>query len=229
MGLAVTLVLGLAPQAMAQGEISPLTAPSGLEQPADLQQALAHFGHYTGAIDGRIGPATRAAIAAWQEARGNPPTGRLTPEEEQALLAQWQGDLDALGLAQWVDAEFGLRAILPLGLVAYRDHLPPFARFTPKDIGGPEILLFSQDGDARRLAALPDVIAALDVMPEGMERRREAQSFAMEGQDATRRAYVTMRLEGARIIGLIALWPQDQDARLRPVLGQITASLTPAP
>jgi membrane-bound lytic murein transglycosylase B len=44
----------------------PLTADESVE----LQQHLARAGFYDGAIDGKIGPKSRAAIRAWQNVRG---------------------------------------------------------------------------------------------------------------------------------------------------------------
>jgi peptidoglycan hydrolase-like protein with peptidoglycan-binding domain len=45
--------------------------PSGFELASkDIQTALKNAGHYTGEIDGKIGPGTRDAIRAFQEANG---------------------------------------------------------------------------------------------------------------------------------------------------------------
>jgi hypothetical protein len=43
----------------------------------DVQQALRSRGYYRGAIDGIIGPGSRAAIRAYQHDRGLAPTGRI--------------------------------------------------------------------------------------------------------------------------------------------------------
>lgn len=52
-----------------------------------IQSRLRDRGHYAGAIDAAFGPRTRAAIVAFQEALGDPPTGFLTPAQIEALLA----------------------------------------------------------------------------------------------------------------------------------------------
>lgn len=45
--------------------------PSGFQLPAiQIQQALKNAGYYTGALDGKIGPATRDAIRAFQKDQG---------------------------------------------------------------------------------------------------------------------------------------------------------------
>lgn len=45
--------------------------PSGFELPSvNIQKALKKAGYYSGAIDGKVGPATRDAIAAFQKDNG---------------------------------------------------------------------------------------------------------------------------------------------------------------
>jgi formylglycine-generating enzyme required for sulfatase activity len=53
----------------------------------EVQRALAALGHDPGPPDGVPGPATRAALRAWQRARGEEGTGYLTPERHEALVA----------------------------------------------------------------------------------------------------------------------------------------------
>jgi membrane-bound lytic murein transglycosylase B len=45
------------------------------EESVELQQHLARAGFYDGEIDGKLGPASRAAIRAWQSGRGLPADG----------------------------------------------------------------------------------------------------------------------------------------------------------
>ncbi len=58
-----------------------------------LQHALAARGHFVGAPDGRLGPATKAALKAFQSAKGLTADGQLG---RQTLVA--------LGLADGFDA-----------------------------------------------------------------------------------------------------------------------------
>ncbi|HSD43347.1 MAG TPA: peptidoglycan-binding domain-containing protein [Burkholderiales bacterium] len=51
----------------------------------DAQRMLAERGYYTGAIDGIIGPATRAALAAFQRAENLDPTGGINAQTLAAL------------------------------------------------------------------------------------------------------------------------------------------------
>ncbi len=51
-----------------------------------VQRALAEQGFYQGGADGRFGPGTREGIRRFQEARGLPVTGYLTPEQLAQLI-----------------------------------------------------------------------------------------------------------------------------------------------
>ncbi|MEZ5670552.1 MAG: peptidoglycan-binding domain-containing protein [Alphaproteobacteria bacterium] len=59
--------------------------PLSQAQMESVQRALADRGHYQGGVDGRFGPGTRTAIAAFQQAGGMAPTGYLTPEQLTTL------------------------------------------------------------------------------------------------------------------------------------------------
>lgn len=61
-----------------------------LPQHLELQAALQKLGYIPAgnAVDGVYGPATRAAIVAWQVSRGASPTGFLSAEEVNALRSQ---------------------------------------------------------------------------------------------------------------------------------------------
>lgn len=51
-----------------------------------VQRRLNELGHDTGGIDGRHGPATVAAVQAWQRANGLPPDGYINADLLRALL-----------------------------------------------------------------------------------------------------------------------------------------------
>ena len=52
-----------------------------------VQAALAAEGFDPGPADGKFGPRTRQAIAAWQQANGHAATGALTEDQAESLLA----------------------------------------------------------------------------------------------------------------------------------------------
>lgn len=95
-------------------QVSPRIAPVPTERPAfepraekselvlDLQTALSGTGHYTGEIDGLIGPRTREAIRAFQADKGLQATGEASAEllaiAERASSATGAGNAaDPLG------------------------------------------------------------------------------------------------------------------------------------
>ncbi len=53
---------------------------------AQVQRKLARMGYDPGPIDGRLGPATRTAIAKFQKANNMPPTGEIEPGVLALLL-----------------------------------------------------------------------------------------------------------------------------------------------
>lgn len=61
--------------------------PSGPYQPlaTEIQTALKNAGLYLGAIDGKIGPMTKAAIEAFQKANGLVVDGKVGPKTWQLL------------------------------------------------------------------------------------------------------------------------------------------------
>jgi len=77
---ALFLLLITAPQS-AQAQKASLTRP----QTKEAEQKLADLGYWTGAIDGVVDPATRAALIAFQKWEGRALTGRLTIDELEAI------------------------------------------------------------------------------------------------------------------------------------------------
>ena len=56
-----------------------------------VQKGLGALRFDVGAADGIFGPRTRAAIARWQSARGEPPTGHLDAEAAEMLIEVGKG------------------------------------------------------------------------------------------------------------------------------------------
>lgn len=54
-------------------------------QTKEAERRLAEIGYWTGAVDGRLDPATKSALVAFQKYEGRPLTGRLTLEEIEAI------------------------------------------------------------------------------------------------------------------------------------------------
>ena len=54
-------------------------------QTLEAERRLADMGYWTGVVDGRFDPATRSALIAFQKWEGRSVTGRLTPDEIEAI------------------------------------------------------------------------------------------------------------------------------------------------
>jgi peptidoglycan hydrolase-like protein with peptidoglycan-binding domain len=94
-GTAASGVTGTTPTAMTPvasvGEpgAAPLEAlpPSGPYKPTalEIQTALKNAGFYSGNVDGKVGPKTKAAVEAFQKANGLNADGKVGPKTWQAL------------------------------------------------------------------------------------------------------------------------------------------------
>jgi lytic murein transglycosylase len=89
--------LGVGLLALRFGGEGPLVTPWPVETPlsrADrilAQESLVKLGYDTGGVDGAIGPKTRVAIRAWQQANRIPADGYLTPPMIQSIAMQAAG------------------------------------------------------------------------------------------------------------------------------------------
>jgi peptidoglycan hydrolase-like protein with peptidoglycan-binding domain len=66
--------------------ISKVSAPASSPLIMRVQRKLRRMGYDPGPIDGRLGPATRAAIRKFQRANNMPPTGEIEPGVMALLL-----------------------------------------------------------------------------------------------------------------------------------------------
>lgn len=188
---------------------------AGLDAPARkaLQEALAWFGHYDAGIDGAFGRGTRAGMAAWQAANGAEPTGILTTRQRDRLLADWQAAIAAFGFAEVTEPEAGIRATLPMGLLAFDGYEPPFVRYRATDGSDLRLFLISQPGDPQALAGLYDMMQSLDVIPPEGERRLRERAFSLSGADAAIAARAEVRLAQGLIKGWLLVWTRADEAR----------------
>lgn len=183
-----------------------------------LQTALRWKGFYEGTIDGAFGAGTREAMANWQAANGHEPTGILTTAQRGALLAAYRADLAALGLVTLRDEPSAIAMQIPGAMVTFAGYEPPFARFSEKDGSGVELLLISETGTPKSLAALFKVLQTLEIIPREGPRNLSASAFTITGQSATRRAHAEARLSEGLIKGFVLSWPAEKDAQIARVL-----------
>lgn len=222
-----------APAAVAAPPAETLEAASAAEaalSQADreaLQAALHWFGHYTAAIDGRIGPGSRAAIASWQTAQGAEPTGVLTSVQRDTLVGGHRAAIAELGLARVTEPEAGIEIDLPLGLVEFDGYEPPFVRYRSRDNSGVQVLLISEPGDQTTLFGLYDLLQSLEIVPRSGERVRGDRSFTISGRDGQIESHTSVELSGGLIKGFMLVWPVDRGDRVARVLATMQASFKP--
>jgi peptidoglycan hydrolase-like protein with peptidoglycan-binding domain len=216
------------PQVLADETPSEARDSEAILSPEDrqnLQTALQWFGFYQGGIDGAFGPGTRASMAAWQEAQGMlEPTGVLTSRQRASLLQTWRDEIAAFGFAEVVEAEAGITATLPLGLVEFDHYEPPFVHFRPRDGQGPRLLLISQPGDQAALSGLYDLLQSLESVPLTGERSRGERSFRIRGTSAGTDTTVFAELTGGFIKGWMLISTPDQAPRDARIIARLDAS-----
>lgn len=183
-----------------------------------IQSALAWFGYYRSGIDGAFGPGTRAAMAAWQEAKGFEPTGVLTTGQRRSLIGDHAADLARLGLRRHVDEAAGIEITMPLGLVRFARHEPPFAHFEPTTEEGVRALLISLPGDAAALAGLYEAMQSLEIVPREGERSIGRNTFALAAQNDRIASQTYAWLRDGAIKGFSLVWPRSLDETMARVL-----------
>ena len=198
-----------------------------------VQAALREAGLYAGAIDGDFGPATRRAVAAWQDAGGRPATGALTGAERGELMADYEALFAGLDMEAVINAAAGIAIEMPAALVAFGGVDFPFASYgprpdAPEGLEAVRVTLISREGDARALAGLQGGLRALGMVPPGEPAAPERDAFSIEGAGGGVHARAHARLENGRIKGFVLAWPEGDGARMERVFARMAASLRAA-
>ena len=190
-----------------------------------IQTALNWFGFYDSGIDGAFGRGTRASMTAWQEANGFEPTGILTTLQRGTLVANYQNEQAALGLATITEAEAGIEVTLPTALVAFDHYEPPFVHFTARD-GSDDlrVTLISLPGDQAALYALYDTLQTLTIMPTTGPRERGERSFTLRGESPTITSQAYAELSRGLVKGWIVTWTPAADLPIDRILPAVEAS-----
>ena len=193
----------------------------------DLQVALQWFGHYTMAIDGAIGPGTRAAMTAWQDERGHEQTGVLTTRQRAELLEAEAGERASLGLETVQHAAAGIDIPLPTAMVAEDRIVPPFVHYESVDDSGMRALLISQEGDRPTLEGLYEIMQTLEAVPLEGERELRGDSFLITGQSDDMRARIHAQLTGGAVKGYGLIWEPRADDAAERVLDAMETGFAP--
>ncbi len=197
------------------------------EERQAIQSALQWFGFYDAAIDGAFGPGTRAAMAAWQTARGLEPTGILTTAQRAALIGERTKIEAELDLQPVTEPESGIALSLPAALVEFDRYDPPFVQYRAKGDSGIRLSLISQPGDEATLSGLYDVLQTLDSVPLSGARELRDRSFVIEGADGRIATYATATLSGGLIKGYMLTWEPRAAELAGRTLQALKASFKP--
>ncbi|HEV8034958.1 serine protease [Yoonia sp.] len=193
----------------------------------ELQLALRWAGFYNSAIDGAFGRGTRSAMAAWQTAYNQEPTGVLTARQRALLLLQYNAVIADLGMQLVRDDAAGIQMKLPTAAVTFAEYQPPFAQYDGRgDLSAARVLMISQTGDAGRLTGLYEVLQVVDIMPTEGPRSLQGNSFTIEGIGDGIHSYATASLQDGEIKGFVLVWPEGDDRRRARVLDLMTSSFT---
>lgn len=192
-----------------------------------LQTALQWEGFYTAAIDGAFGRGTRRSMAAYQTEMGYKATGILTTKQRVELLKNYNAILEGIGLATITDEAAGIQIDMPMAMVEFARHEPPFVHYDSKNDSGVRVLLISQTGDQASLFGLYDIMQTLEIVPLEGERKRKDRSFVLTGQNEKFTSYTYAALKSGMIKGFTLIWPQGDEKRLERVIAAMKASFMP--
>ncbi len=195
-------------------------------QRKELQVALKAAGFYAAAIDGAYGPGTRRSMADWQAANGYERTGILTTSQRQALMDQYNAPLISVGMTLVHDPQAGIEIRMPGGEVRFSRYESPFAHYDSSGDLGVRVLLISQPGTRATLYGLYDIMQTLAIVPLEGPRKRDKDSFTLEGRGNGIVSYTEARLIKGAIKGFTLIWPEGDEDRRTRVLADMQASFT---
>lgn len=224
----------LAPQAdMGEATISGETPAAGiihtpesqpLPMPAleDVQRALRWAGRYDGAIDGKDGPNTQAAIAEEIVRLRASPDPATAMAELVARREIWRQDM---GLTELQDAHTGLSLPAPMEKLQFDRAERALSIYGPKNGSGAALILFSQPGGQQEMLDLAGLVTALGWVPQP-ERQISQGRVILDGRNQTHIGHAEGRVVDGRAQGFVLIWPiSDPDDQHR-LAAEISDNLT---
>lgn len=200
------------------------------EQRRTLQIALKWAGFYDSGIDGAFGRGTRAAMEAWQGARGYDGTGVLTTLQRTALIREYNSVLDGLDLRPVTDRIAGVTVAMPTARVSFDRHEPPFAHYSGGAAGdSATVLLISQRGGKAELYGLFDIMQTLEIVPRTGPRERRDREFTLVGEGRDIVSHTEARLIDGHVKGFTLIWPAGDEARRTRLVEEMIASFEADP
>jgi len=198
-------------------DATPLPMPP-LEQ---VQRALRWAGHYDGAIDGKDGPMTRAAMAAEiVQMRASPDVAAAMA----ALVRRREAWRREFGLAELRDAHTGLVLPAPMERLQFDRAERALSIYGPKDGSGAALILFSQPGGQQEMLDLAGLVTALGWVP-APQRRVERGSVTLDGRNQTHIGHAEGRVIDGRVQGFVLIWPVSDPRNQRRLAAEISDGL----
>ena len=180
-----------------------------LDSKRRVQEALVYLGGYYAMIDGDFGPRTQAAIRVYQQRRDLEQTGRLTADQETALLEEADVLRARYGMTTVANAETGYQVTYPSGLLTENGDAEPNSRqYLTEDGEGELVITSSADGEAIDGAELTALYNELLGQYEVQYRRKQSAWFVVAGLiEEGRIVYDTARLDGDRLVRAKLTYP----------------------
>ena len=192
-----------------------------------LQRALTWSKFYTGEIDGDLGPKSRAAIRAWQTAKGHEATGIMTKRQRARLTSEYALTLVNIDLQQIRDDRAGIAMMLPMTQLGAPQYSYPFARYAHQGNQNSGVLLISQAGDRTTLSSLYKVLQTLQSIPLGGTRKLNRSSFVISSENDIIFSHTEATLGNGAIKGFTLAWPRKDRSGYEAILAAMRASFTP--
>ncbi len=203
-------------------ESQPLPMPA-LE---DVQRALRWAGRYDGAIDGKDGPNTQAAIAEEiVRLRASPDPATAMAE----LVARREAWRQKMGLTELQDAHTGLTLPAPMEKLQFDRSERALSIYGPKNGSGAALILFSQRGGQQEMLDLAGLVTALGWVPRP-ERQVKQGSVILKGRNQTHIGQAEGRVVDGRVQGFVLIWPAsdaDDQHRLAAEISDNLARFAP--
>ena len=201
---------------------APDAAPVPMPPLEAIQRALRWAGHYDGAIDGKDGPMTRAAIAEEiVRLRASPDTATAMTELIRRREA-WRAEM---GLAELRDTHTGLMLPAPMQKLQFDRAERALSIYGPKDGSGAALILFSQPGGRQEMLDLAGLVTALGWVP-APERKVERDSITLDGRNQTHVGHAEGRVVDGRVQGFVLIWPISDPEDQHRLAAEISDNLT---
>ncbi|MTH62657.1 peptidoglycan-binding domain-containing protein [Paracoccus shanxieyensis] len=213
-------IIGKVPElGAAPGETAmPLVMPP-LE---DVQRALRWAGHYDGAIDGKDGPMTQAAIAdEIVRLRASPDPASAMGE----LIRRRDAWRTQIGLTELRDPHTGLALPAPMQKLQFDRTERALSIYGPKDGSGAALILFSQPGGQQEMLDMAGLVTALGWVPAPVRQVRQG-SVILDGRNQTHVGHAEGRVVDGRAQGFVLIWPLQDMQESRRIASEISDNLS---